>query len=452
MHQKLAYIETFGCQMNERDSEIMGNLLKQSDYLQTSSMEEADLILINTCSIRAKAEQKVYSLLGRTRRQKQKKPSLIIAVAGCVAQQEGSKIHRKMPHVDIVLGTQHIHELPQMVNVVESKHDKVLAVDLLPTYAIPTFEPRSSVDKNSACAISEIKKFVTIMQGCNNFCTYCVVPFTRGRENSRPEKDILSEISHLSAAGTKEITLLGQNVNSYGKDKNGDVSNSNFPDLLRKVAHISGIERIRFTTSNPRDLSEELMQCFAEIDKLCPHFHLPVQSGSNRILQSMNRKYTIESYKEKVDVLRRYKPDIALSTDIIVGFPGETDEDFQDTINLIDDIRYHSAFSFKYSDRPNARSASFSDKIPEQEKSKRLKTLQDRQDEITLERNKEYVGKQITVMVEGESKTAAGQMSGRSTTNHIVNFEATGLQPGVMVNVTITEGLLHSLRGVLHTN
>jgi tRNA-2-methylthio-N6-dimethylallyladenosine synthase len=448
MNEKLVYIETFGCQMNERDSEIMGQLLQQANYTQTGRIEQADLILINTCSIRAKAEQKFYSLLGRLKKWKQKKPSLLIAAAGCVAQQEGKIIPARMPHVNIVLGTQHIYQLPDLVKQASTRKGPVLATEWSSKFAIPAYIPPVRTKGTAPCPAPEIKKFVTIMQGCNNFCTYCVVPYTRGREVSRPTEDILAEIATLADNGIKEVTLLGQNVNSYGKT-NGRADAVDFPGLLRAVSAISGIERVRFTTSHPKDLSEELMLTFQEIDKLCPHFHLPVQSGSNRILKSMNRKYTIETYIDKVNSLRSFRPDIALTTDIIVGFPGETEEDFAATLALLQEIRYHSAFSFKYSDRPNAKSVSFANKVTEPDKSARLKKLQAAQDAITLERNREYIGKTLPVMVEGESKAASGQMSGRSETNHIVNFDGHGLKRGDTVLVTISEGLLHSLRGVL---
>ncbi len=451
---KLVYIETFGCQMNERDSEIMRQLLAGINYLPTNDLPSADLIIINTCSIRAKAEQKVYSLLGRLRKLKKDKPALLIAVAGCVAQQEGKKIIERMPQVDIVVGTQHIYRLPELVGNAErrgsDKKSRVIT-ELATTFKIPSYIRPADHD-GTLCRDKPSKRFVTIMQGCNNFCTYCVVPHTRGREVSRPAADILAEINDLARKGVKEITLLGQNVNSYGNDTNG--KGMSFPALLRLVAGVEGIKRIRFTTSHPKDLSAELIGCFAEIDKLSPYFHLPVQSGSNRTLKRMNRKYTVEAYLEKVMLLRQARPDIAIGTDLIVGFPGESDEDFEATMNLIETVRYHNVFSFKYSDRPMTRSIAFADKVPEDEKNRRLARLQARQHEITLERNREYVGRSLTVMVEGESKMADGQWSGRSDTNHIVNFYAAGLTPrdlpaGKMIVVKIEEGCLHSLRGVL---
>ncbi|MGW8288475.1 MAG: tRNA (N6-isopentenyl adenosine(37)-C2)-methylthiotransferase MiaB [Desulfobulbales bacterium] len=451
---KKSYIETFGCQMNERDSEIMGRMLAEVDYIPTADIKQADIIVINTCSIREKAEQKVYSLLGRLKELKKKKPSLIISVAGCVAQQEGERLQARMDHVDIVMGPQQIYKLPELVVEAAQKSKPQLAVDLSPGFRIPRYSPPSPAvisKKNIGrdTAPPPFKKFVTIMQGCNNFCTYCVVPYTRGRETSRPPEDIVAEISELAEQGVKEVTLLGQNVNSYGKVSDGELQYIPFPELLKQVATIDGIERVRFTTSHPKDLSAELIECFAGIEKLCPHFHLPVQSGSNHILKMMNRKYTIEKYLKKVESLQNVRPDIALTTDIIVGFPGEKDEDFRATLELLEKVRFHGAFSFKYSDRPQTRSIYFDNKVDEHIKTERLRILQERQNNITLQRNREYEGSVQSVMVEGESKNGDGQWSGRTMTNIIVNFHAPVLTPGREVKVKITEGLLHSLRGII---
>ena len=447
---KKSYIETFGCQMNERDSEIMARMLAESDYTPTTDMKQADVIVINTCSIREKAEQKVYSLLGRLKKLKEKNPSLIISVAGCVAQQEGERLQARMPLVDIVLGPQQIYRLPELVRRASVDKKNHLAVKLTPDFEIPAYIPaspaRTAVDHDRE---TSFKKYVTVMQGCNNFCTYCVVPYTRGREISRSPDDIIAEINSLVEQGVKEVTLLGQNVNSYGRGVDGRLRYITFPELLRRVNRINGIERIRFTTSHPKDLSPELISCFGELENLCPHFHLPVQSGSNAILRKMNRKYTIEGYLDKVIALRNVRPDIALTTDIIVGFPGETEEDFQATMNLLDEVRYQGAFSFKYSDRPQARSVAFADKVDERVKSRRLSALQARQDGISLEENAGYKDTIQAVMVEGQSKNGDGQWSGRSIGNLIVNFDGRDLCPGKTVDVRITEGLLHSLRGIL---
>jgi len=450
---KKSYIETFGCQMNERDSEIMGRMLADINYMPTADMKQADIIVINTCSIREKAEQKVYSLLGRLKDLKEKKPSLIISVAGCVAQQEGKRLQARMEHVDIVMGPQQIYKLPDLVVQAAQRSKPQLAVDLSSSFKIPRYSPPSPAETRKKSVVLEteppFKKFVTIMQGCNNFCTYCVVPYTRGRETSRSPEDVIAEISHLAEQGIKEVTLLGQNVNSYGKVSGGELQYISFPELLKKVSAIDGIERVRFTTSHPKDLSAELIECFAGIEKLCPHFHLPVQSGSNHILKMMNRKYSIEQYLKKIESLLAVRPDIALTTDIIVGFPGEKDEDFYATMELLEKVRFHGAFSFKYSDRPQTRSACFDNKVDEHIKTERLRILQEKQNDISLQRNREYEDSVQSVMVEGESKNGGGQWSGRTMTNIIVNFHAPALTPGQEVKVKITEGLLHSLRGVI---
>ncbi len=440
---KQAYIETFGCQMNERDTEIMAQLLSQADYNIIDDIDMADVVVVNTCSIRGKAEQKAMSLLGRMRLFKKKKPSLIVAVTGCVAQQEGAKIQARMGHVDLVVGPQSIYQLPELIKKVEQDGLKSTAIEQPASFSIPSLLP------DLAGSALPHKRFVTIMQGCNNFCTYCVVPHTRGREVSRSPEDIVGEVEHLVAHGVSEITLLGQNVNSYGLDRQ-DGDYTDFPGLLRRVAAIPGVIRLRFTTSNPKDLSENLMKCFAELDNLCPHFHLPVQSGSDAILKKMNRKYSIEQYLKKVEGLRQYCPDIAITTDIIVGFPGETDEDFAATMLLLEKVRYHSAYSFKYSDRPNTVSAGFGNKVPQEVKTARLARLQTRQQEITNECHLAYVGQVLEIMVEGESRTGDGQWSGRTGSNHIVNFTGpAAINPGQILRVKIDEACLHSLRGSL---
>lgn len=438
------YIETFGCQMNERDSEIMAQLLGAHAYLPTSTLEHADLVVINTCSIRGKAAQKAYSSFGRFRKLKEKKPGLIVAVAGCVAQQDGDDLLTRMPFLDIVLGPQSIYTLPQLVERVRQTGRPVVATELTSDFIIPPFLPDLARGEPH-------KRFVTIMQGCDNFCTYCVVPYTRGREISRAFEDILAEVRHLADNGVREITLLGQNVNSYGRDRRG-ASVHTFPELLRAVAGIAGVERLRFTTSHPKDLSEELMRCFAELPNLCPHFHLPVQSGSNAVLKRMNRKYTVEEYLDKVERLLSFRPDIALATDIIVGFPGETDADFDATMRLMEEVRYHGAFSFKYSDRPNAKAAVFADKVDEEVKSARLAHLQARQEAISLERRQELVGRVVEVMVDGRSSKAEGrqQWNARTDTNQVVNFPSPEhLAPGRIVSVYIEEACRNSLRGRL---
>lgn len=434
--------------MNERDSEIMAQLLGEKGYIETSNSDDADLIILNTCSIRAKAEQKVMSLLGVLRKQKMRKPELRICVAGCVAQQEGRQIIERMPHVDLVVGTQNIYQLPELL---EDLNSHPVATTLSDNYRIPAFIPdlKAKQEYDNAPAVP-FKKFLTIMQGCNNYCSYCVVPFTRGREISREVNHILDEAQSLVEAGVKEITLLGQNVNSYGKTNTviGGTSDYGFADLLRAVSIIPGLQRLRFTTSNPKDLSDDLMRCFAEINILCPQFHLPVQSGSNRILSLMNRRYTRELYLEKVAALRSYCPEIALTTDMIVGFPGETDSDFEETMSLLEEVQYHGSFSFKYSDRPGTRSAQFEDKVEESVKAERLRIFQARQDEICLMHNQGYVGKTLLVMIEKIDQDA---IVGRTGSNHLVHIADTShnCQPGQITAVRIVHAGQHSLRGEL---
>jgi tRNA-2-methylthio-N6-dimethylallyladenosine synthase len=426
--------------MNDRDSEIMTQLLADNHRI-TNDPAAADTVIVNTCSIRAKAEQKAFSLLGALRKYKKTKPEMVIVASGCVAQQEGKKIFSRMNHVDLVIGPQYIYKLPGLINQVKNKRKKIVAIEFTKSFTIPPFLPTI---KNGL----PHKRFVTIMQGCNNYCTYCIVPYVRGREISRAAEDIIAEVRHLAAHGIREITLLGQNVNSYGNDRKGELPD--FARLLRQVSTIKGVERLRFTTSNPKDLSDELIACFADLDNLCAHFHLPVQSGSNRILQRMNRKYSIESYLERVEKLHRARPDIALTTDIIVGFPGESDDDFTATMNLLETVRFHGSFSFIYSSRPPARSCEFTDTIADEIKSRRLARYQARQKEITMERHEEYVGRIMEIMVEGESRNRAGQWCGRTTTNHIINFDSPkSLVPGQIFTVKITEACFNSLRGIL---
>lgn len=428
--------------MNERDSEIMAQLLGEQSYLRTTHPEKADLVLINTCSIRGKAAQKAYSCFGRFRKLKEKNRGLILAVTGCVAQQDGETLSKKMPFIDIVMGPQAIYALPSLVKKARAGYKPQILTVLSPDFRIPAFLPKLAEGPAH-------KRFVTIMQGCDNFCTYCVVPYTRGREISRNPDDIITEIEHLIAQGVKDITLLGQNVNSYGKVR-GASGEGRFPELLRKVAAIDGLSRLRFTTSHPKDLSHDLMRCFADLSNLCPHFHLPVQSGSNLILQRMNRNYSIENYFAKIKDLRGYCPEIALTTDIIVGFPGETDDDFAATMDLLDKVRYHGAYTFKYSDRPQAKASEFQDKVAEEVKKERLAILQTRQEEISHSRRQELLGKTVEIMVDGKSKAAGKQWSGRTVSNQIVNFACDlNLVPGQLLMILVKETCQNSLRGDL---
>jgi len=440
--------------MNERDSEIISQSLAQHDYIETIEMDSADLIILNTCSIRAKAEQKVMSLLGYLRKNKKRNPSLKICVAGCVAQQLGNSIVERMPHVNLVLGTQHIYALPDILET--SVNVSQVYTSLSSDYDIPRFIPKgdedlqsksSSIDKNRA-----LSRFVTIMQGCNNYCTYCVVPYTRGREVSRKFNDIIDEIKALVDKGVEEFTLLGQNVNSYGQTNNvrEDGTPCSFPQLLRAVAAIQGVIRLRFTTSNPKDLSDDLMRCFRDLENLCPQFHLPVQSGSNNVLKRMNRKYTVEKYKELVAALRGYCPAIAVTTDIIVGFPGETEGDFEKTMDLLETVRFDGSFSFKYSDRPGTASLNLNNKVPEEEKSRRLYRYQERQNEISLENNSRYIGKILKVTVEASEEQTNEEYTYkcRALTNHVVHTLSNAeIFPGQTISVEIQQAGQHSLKG-----
>ena len=438
--------------MNIRDSEIMAQKLSEAGYIETSNLEESSLILLNTCSVRGKAEQKVFSMLGSLRKLKKENPQLKICVAGCVAQQEGQKIIDRMEHVDLVIGTQQIYNLPILIEKCDSEKT---AINLSDGYEIPSYIPRVTTAASPAQQPVDSKnfqysRFVTIMQGCNNFCTYCVVPHTRGREVSRKAADIKKEVETLVEQGVVEVTLLGQNVNSYGSTNQVvDVQSPySFPELLNDISQIEGLKRLRFTTSHPKDLSDRLISCFSHLDNLCPQIHLPVQSGSDRVLNLMNRKYTTAQYLERVARLKSERPDIAITTDIIVGFPGETEEDFQATMQLLETVRYHGSFSFKYSDRPDTRAVHLDGKLSESVKGRRLQEFQKRQDEISLERNQEYVGTTKSLLVETNSD---GQLMGRTVTNHIVHVSPAGDQvtPGSFVDVNITFAGQHSLKGSL---
>lgn len=431
---KRVFLETFGCQMNENDSERILGLLQNIRYIRTNEPASADLIILNTCSIRDKAEQKVYSALGRFRELKEERPGLIVGVAGCVAQQEGQKLLKRAPYLDLVFGPHNIHRLPELIGEISEKKARLVAV-----------EQSASIDENEYGLVSASgdKAFVSIMRGCDNFCAYCIVPYTRGREVSRESGDIIDEVTRLAEGGVKELMLLGQNVNSYGAG--ADVS---FPELLRLVARVDGIRRVRFITSHPKDISEELIYLFAEVRKLARHMHLPVQSGSDRVLKEMGRGYTASEYAAKVKLLKRLYPEMAVTTDIIVGFPGETEDEFEETMALIRALRFENVFSFMYSPRPLTRAASFEGQLPLEVRSERLQGLQETQREISLERNLELVGRRVEVLVEGTSKSDESEFSGRTSCNRIVNFPFDGVaEPGAIIEVVITGAYPNSLRG-----
>jgi tRNA-2-methylthio-N6-dimethylallyladenosine synthase len=433
---KHVYIETYGCQMNEHDSERMVRLLEGLFYSETKEAKEADLILINTCSVREKPEHKVYSALGRFKKLKEEKGT-IIGVAGCVAQQEGKQLLDRMPYLDMVIGTQAIPALPGLVQKVEALGQRVCEIgfDAEGEY-LKTPLPQRPLFK--------VKSYVTIMQGCDHFCSFCIVPYVRGRERSRPSQEIIKEVRDLADMGVKEVCLLGQNVNGYGKGIGGELG---FSELLHRINEVNGIERIRFTTSHPADLSEELIQAFSKLPKLCEHMHLPFQSGSNRILKAMRRGYTKESYLEKIDRLKRVCPSIALTADVIVGFPGEEEEDFKQTLDLMERVQFDDLYSFKFSPRKGTRAAQFQDRVEEKVKQDRLSVLQEIQKEITFKKNQDLEGRLEEVLVEGQSKQSDQDVTGRTRSNKIVNFEGDLGLVGKLVHVCITKGFPHSLRG-----
>lgn len=438
--KKRVYLKTFGCQMNENDSEKMLILL-EDEYEPTEKPEEADLIIVNTCSVREKPQHKVYSEVGRYKSFKVKKPELLIGITGCVAQQEGENLLKRLPFVDFVLGTQGFYLIREVLKQVKRDKKPVVLTPLDPGFKPPLVLPSDRLFSRER----RVKALVTIMQGCDNFCSYCIVPYVRGREVSRPPEEILKEIEALTKQGVREVTLLGQNVNSYGlKEK----KYPDFPELLNLISQVEGIWRIRFTTNHPKDLSEKLIKVMAENPKVCHHIHLPLQAGSNKILRKMNRKYTKEEYLLKVEKLKNAVPDVAITSDIIVGFPGETREDFEETLEMLKTVRYHEIFSFKYSDRPFTAAQKMEEKVPEEERERRLRLVQELQAQITQEIYQSYVGKEVEVLVEGPSVKSDKMLTGRTSTNVIVNFTSPRLDLiGALVRVRIEEAGKHSLKG-----
>ncbi len=440
--QKRVHIVTMGCQMNVHDSEQMLRHLAPLNYRPVSRLDSADLILLNTCSIRKKAEHKVYSSLGRLVRMKCLNPGLIIGVGGCVAQQEGYRLVKRVPYVDIVFGTFALGRLASLVQRAEAQEGPIVDINPRGT-SEPLCVPEPVPNARRATA------FVTIMQGCDNFCTYCVVPYVRGREVSRDPEEILKETRLLVKNGVLEVTLIGQNVNAFGqKDGHG----CDFPALLERINEIQGLHRIRFTTSHPKDLSDQLIASFGRLDKLVPHIHLPVQSGSDRLLKRMNRGYSRNFYLNKVARLRQVKPDISITSDIIVGFPGEKRADFDATIDFVCRVGFDSLFMFKYSDRPNVPAAGFSNKVPDAVIGERFSILLEVQTELTLKKNKALFGTIQEVLVDGPSKRSPDQLTGRTPCNRIVNFPdgAHGMAfVGQVLPVKIIETFPHSLLGEL---
>jgi tRNA-2-methylthio-N6-dimethylallyladenosine synthase len=420
--------------MNEHDSERMAGILEEQGYAYATSAEGAGMIILNTCSIREKAEQKFYSELGRLRDLKSKNPGLKIAVAGCIAQQEGEKLLSRAPHVDMVFGPSDIAGLASILGRTKERRGQVIETGGDPEYH------RKSIRTVRA---DRIKAWVSIMYGCDNFCTYCVVPYLRGRERSRPAEDIVQEILSLAKQGYREVTLLGQNVNSYGT---GMGRNVDFPALLRMVNDVPGIERVRFVTSHPKDLSDGLVAAIGDLPKVCESIHLPVQSGSDKVLAAMNRKYTSGEYLDKVKRLRDTVPGIAITTDIIVGFPGETEDDYEMTMNILRSVQYDGIFAFKYSRRPNTAALKLTGHIPEDVKERRLSRVLALQREITIRKNREYAGSVQEVLVDGHSKKG-GKLAGRTRSNKVVNFNGPDSLIGSIVTVRIKSSGVNSLAG-----
>ena len=432
-------IITFGCQMNEHDSETISGMLREMGCKEVLRKEDSDITIINTCSIRENADKRFFGTLGQLKKLKEKNPDYIACVCGCMMQQQHiiDTVKEKYPWVDIIFGTHNIHRFPALLENVYNEKQKVLEI----------LEDREEIVEGlPAKRLYRHKAFVNIMYGCNNFCTYCIVPYTRGREKSRHPEDIIDEVKRLVADDVKEVTLLGQNVNSYRGERN-DGSICDFADLIYMLNDIEGLERIRFMTSHPKDLSDKLIQAFADCDKLCNYIHLPVQAGSSRVLKRMNRKYTREQYLELVRKLRTAVPDITISTDIIVGFPGETEDDFEETLSLVKEVHYDSAFTFLYSVRKGTPAAEYEDQIPEDVKHERFNRLVDIINEGSAVKNAQYVGSVVKVLVEGISKKNDDTLTGRTEGFKLVDFEGDKSLIGSMIDVEIIQGKTFSLTG-----
>ena len=431
------YIETWGCQMNEEDSEKLSGMLIPMGYKRTVSKEDADLIVFNTCCVRENAEQKVDGNIGALKNMKKQKPNLIIAITGCMMQQEGMAKHiiTKFPFVDIIIGTHNAYKFPEYLKRIQGGDSSIVEI---------WDKEEDIVEGIPIERESSIKGFVTIMYGCNNFCTYCIVPYVRGRERSRNPEDIINEIKTMVTEGYKEITLLGQNVNSYGKGLSPEI---NFAELLRRINNIEDLERVRFMTSHPKDLSTEVIEVIAEGDKLCEQIHLPVQSGSTNLLNKMNRHYDRQQYLELVKSIKNTMPNVGLSTDIIVGFPGETEEDFAETLSLMEEVKFDLAFTYLYSKRKGTPADEMLDQVPEKVKHERFNRLIEVVNRNCAEKNKEYVGKIVEVLVEGFSKNDENKLTGRTRTGKLVNFEGNHKAIGELVSVQIIKAQSFSLVG-----
>ncbi len=435
--RKKAFVETYGCQQNVSDSEIISGFLNDMGFEMTFEKEEADVIIYNTCAVRENAELKVFGNLGALKHLKTKNENLIIGVCGCMIQQKenAERIRKKYKHVDLVFGTHSLYYFPKMFYEVFKDKNRIISVIETDGKLAEGFEPLRAEGPSA---------WVSVMYGCNNFCSYCIVPYVRGRERSREVSDILSEVKFLAKEGFREITLLGQNVNSYGKDLGGEID---FAYLLEEVCKTDGIERVRFMTSHPKDISDRLIDVMAKNKKICKQLHLPVQAGSNRILKLMNRRYTKEDYLEKIEKIKEKMPGITLTSDIIVGFPTESKEDFEHTAEVLKKVRYDSIFSFIYSKRNGTPAAVMEDPITDEEKKENFNRLLEIQDEISFEKNKEMEGKKFEILVSGESKTDSDVMTGRTDGGKIVNFKGSRDLKGKFVTVKITEAKTWSLYG-----
>jgi tRNA-2-methylthio-N6-dimethylallyladenosine synthase len=440
---KKVFIRTFGCQMNEYDSDKMADVLAAAEgFEKTSDPAEADLILFNTCSVREKAQEKVFADLGRVKPLKRAKPGLLIGVGGCVASQEGEEIVRRAPYVDLVFGPQTLHRLPELL--ARRRESGLPQVDI-------SFPEIEKFDALPPARVEGASAFVSIMEGCSKYCSFCVVPYTRGEEVSRPFQAVLAEVRHLAAHGVKEVTLLGQNVNAYrGRLPDGEMAD--FALLLAHVARFESIERIRYTTSHPLEFSQRLIDGHAKLPKLAAQVHLPVQAGSDRVLAAMKRGYTVMEYKSIIRRLRAARPDVSITSDFIVGFPGETAEDFEQTMKLVDDVGFDGSFSFIFSARPGTPAANLRDETPHAEKLARLHRLQKRLQELSEAHARAMVGTHQRVLVEGPSKKDPRELAGRTANNRVVNFAGDGRLVGTFASVCITGALPHSLRGAVATH
>ena len=434
---KTYHITTFGCQMNEHDSETIAGMLSEMGFSQAPERDGADVVVINTCSVRENADKRFFGTLGQLKHIKKDNPDFTVCVCGCMMQQQHiiDSIKSKYPWVDVIFGTHNIHEFPRLLETVLSEKEKIIDV----------WENGGDIIEGlPAKRLYRHKAFVNIMYGCNNFCTYCIVPYTRGRERSRKACDILEEVRRLTEDGVREVTLLGQNVNSYmGED------GTDFSDLIYRLNEAEGLERIRFMTSHPKDLSDKLIQAYRDCEKLCDYIHLPVQSGSSRILKKMNRKYTKDDYLQLVEKLKAAVPHIAISTDIITGFPGETEEDFEETLDLVRRVEYASAFTFLYSIRKGTPAAEYEDQVPEEIKHERFNRLVELVNEISARKNAAYVGKTVKVLVDGPSKNNSAALGGRTEGFKLINFEGPQDLTGKLVDVEVTAGKTFSLEGRL---